>query len=129
MVGVDYIYFIQKNFLDLKARSLSIEATNETFASKVSVIERCRYYVSTLRHPLSLTMWVGYPRTSSCSSIIVSMAMPELACQAVGRGQLNRKTQVKINLDMNKGYTNKTSNVRVELTSQPTILKRHVHKT
>ncbi|XP_046966372.1 protein real-time isoform X1 [Vanessa cardui] len=45
MIGVDYIYFIQKNHLDLKNRVLEIEATNETFASRVSVIEKCKYYV------------------------------------------------------------------------------------
>lgn len=46
MIGVDYIYFIQKNHLDLKNRVLEIEATNETFAARVSVVEKCRYYVS-----------------------------------------------------------------------------------
>ncbi|OWR53158.1 real-time [Danaus plexippus plexippus] len=45
MIGVDYIYFIQKNHLDLKSRVLEIEATNETFASRVSVVENCRYFV------------------------------------------------------------------------------------
>ncbi|CAH2095831.1 unnamed protein product [Euphydryas editha] len=45
MIGVDYVYFIQKNHLDLKNRVLEIEATNETFASRVSVVEKCRYYV------------------------------------------------------------------------------------
>ncbi|XP_050684538.1 protein real-time [Leptidea sinapis] len=45
MIGVDYVYFIQKNHLDLKDRQLEIEATNETFASRVSVVEKCRYYV------------------------------------------------------------------------------------
>ncbi|KAL4712075.1 hypothetical protein ACJJTC_005311, partial [Scirpophaga incertulas] len=45
MIGVDYIYFIQKNSLDLKERVLEIEATNETFASRVGVVEKCRYYV------------------------------------------------------------------------------------
>ncbi|KAL0882804.1 hypothetical protein ABMA27_016350 [Loxostege sticticalis] len=45
MIGVDYIYFIQKNVLDLKSRVLEIEATNETFAARVGVVEKCRYYV------------------------------------------------------------------------------------
>ncbi|XP_049694085.1 protein real-time isoform X1 [Helicoverpa armigera] len=45
MIGVDYIYFIQKNNLDLKKRVLEIEATNETFASRVGVVEKCKYYV------------------------------------------------------------------------------------
>lgn len=47
MIGVDYIYFIQKNNLDLKKRVLEIEATNETFSSRVGVVEKCKYYVST----------------------------------------------------------------------------------
>ncbi|KOB72297.1 SEC14-like protein 1, partial [Operophtera brumata] len=35
MIGVDYVYFVQKNHLDLKSRVLEIEATNDTFASRV----------------------------------------------------------------------------------------------
>lgn len=45
MIGVDYIFFIQKNSLDLKKRVLEIEATNETFAARVGVVEKCKYYV------------------------------------------------------------------------------------
>ncbi|XP_059047636.1 protein real-time-like [Achroia grisella] len=45
MIGVDYVYFIQKNHLDLKNRVLEIEATNETFSTRVGVVEKCRYYV------------------------------------------------------------------------------------
>ncbi|CAK1580667.1 unnamed protein product [Parnassius mnemosyne] len=45
MIGVDYVYFIQKNHLDLKSRVLEIEATNETFSARVGVVEKCRYYV------------------------------------------------------------------------------------
>lgn len=48
MIGVDYVYFIQKNHLDLKSRVLEIEATNETFAARVGVVEKCRYFVSIL---------------------------------------------------------------------------------
>lgn len=48
MVGVDYVYFIQKNHLDLKKRVLEIEATNETFSARVEVLEKCRYYVSAI---------------------------------------------------------------------------------
>ncbi|RVE45759.1 hypothetical protein evm_009607 [Chilo suppressalis] len=44
MIGVDYVYFIQKNHLDLESRVLEIEATNETFAARVGVVEKCRYY-------------------------------------------------------------------------------------
>ncbi|XP_041978967.1 protein real-time isoform X2 [Aricia agestis] len=45
MIGVDYVYFIQKNHLDLRGRVLEIEATNETFAARVGVVEKCKYYV------------------------------------------------------------------------------------
>ncbi|XP_073956386.1 real-time [Choristoneura fumiferana] len=45
MVGVDYVYFMQTNHLDLKERVLEIEAINETFSSRVEVLEKCRYYV------------------------------------------------------------------------------------
>lgn len=44
VIGLDHVFFIQNNFLDLRARSLNIEATNETYASKVEIFERCRYY-------------------------------------------------------------------------------------
>lgn len=46
IIGVDYVYFIQKNILDMRDRCLNIEATNETFSTRVNVIEKCRYYVS-----------------------------------------------------------------------------------
>uniref|UniRef100_A0A8D8H750 Protein real-time n=2 Tax=Culex pipiens TaxID=7175 RepID=A0A8D8H750_CULPI len=44
IIGVDVVFFIQKNFLDLKARTLNIEATNETFSSRIEIFEKCRYY-------------------------------------------------------------------------------------
>lgn len=44
VIGLDHVFFIQNNFLDLRARSLNIEATNETYSSKVEIFERCRYY-------------------------------------------------------------------------------------
>lgn len=45
IVGIDVAYFIQENFLDMKERKLTIEATNETFSSKIKIFEKCRYYV------------------------------------------------------------------------------------
>lgn len=45
IVGIDVAYFIQENFLDMKERKLIIEATNETFSSKIKIFEKCRYYV------------------------------------------------------------------------------------
>uniref|UniRef100_A0A4W3HUC5 SEC14 like lipid binding 5 n=1 Tax=Callorhinchus milii TaxID=7868 RepID=A0A4W3HUC5_CALMI len=45
IAGVEYIYFIQKNSLNWKERSLRIEAHNETFSSRVLVNELCSYIV------------------------------------------------------------------------------------
>nr|XP_015215255.1 PREDICTED: SEC14-like protein 5 isoform X2 [Lepisosteus oculatus] len=45
IAGVEYVYFIQKNTLNWKDRTLLIEAHNETFASRVTVIETCSYSV------------------------------------------------------------------------------------
>ncbi|XP_006003094.1 SEC14-like protein 5 isoform X1 [Latimeria chalumnae] len=45
IAGVEYIYFIQKNTLNWKDRTLLIEAHNETFASRVLVNETCSYSV------------------------------------------------------------------------------------
>ena len=47
IIGVDYVFFIQKNLLDRRRRTLIIEAYNESFASRVEVMETCRYFVST----------------------------------------------------------------------------------
>lgn len=46
LAGVDYVYFIQVNTLDRLARTLKIEATNESFANRISIKEYCTYYVS-----------------------------------------------------------------------------------
>ncbi|MBN3305147.1 S14L1 protein, partial [Amia calva] len=45
IAGVEYVYFIQKNILNWKDRTLLIEANNETFANRVTVIETCSYSV------------------------------------------------------------------------------------
>nr|AAL13527.1 GH05975p [Drosophila melanogaster] len=44
LIGVDHVYFLQHNFLDLANRTLSIEAVNESFSSRIEIFERCRYY-------------------------------------------------------------------------------------
>ncbi|XP_055676738.1 protein real-time isoform X2 [Lutzomyia longipalpis] len=44
LIGLDFVFFIQHNSLDMRARTLNIEATNETFASRIEIFERCRYY-------------------------------------------------------------------------------------
>lgn len=45
IVGVDHVYFIQKNSLDRRARTLKIEAHNETFSSRIVINENCNYSV------------------------------------------------------------------------------------
>lgn len=45
IAGVDYVYFKQRNHLDLRSRTLLIEASNISFSSRIVVIENCRYYV------------------------------------------------------------------------------------
>jgi len=44
MMGIDQIFFCQKNVLDKTARRLEITAWNESFDSRVSVEEKCCYY-------------------------------------------------------------------------------------
>lgn len=46
IAGVDYVYFIQKNSLDRKERTLHIESHNETFSNRVIIHEICCYSVS-----------------------------------------------------------------------------------
>lgn len=46
IAGVDYLYFIQKNTLNRRDRTLRIEVHNETFSSRVIVRECCNYTVS-----------------------------------------------------------------------------------
>ncbi|XP_069608215.1 SEC14-like protein 1 [Ranitomeya imitator] len=45
IAGVDYVYFIQKNSLNRRDRTLNIEAYNETFASRIVIHEYCCYTV------------------------------------------------------------------------------------
>jgi hypothetical protein len=47
MAGVEHVVFVQRNELNRRARTLHIEAHNETFASRVQVTESCSY---TVRH-------------------------------------------------------------------------------
>ena len=46
IVGVDYVYFIQKNSLDRRKRTLKIQAYNESFSSRIVINEHCNYSVS-----------------------------------------------------------------------------------
>ncbi|XP_078510749.1 SEC14-like protein 1 [Lissotriton helveticus] len=45
IAGVDFVYFIQKNSLNKRERTLHIEARNETFSSRVVINEHCCYTV------------------------------------------------------------------------------------
>ena len=47
IAGVDYVYFTQTNTLDRRKRTLTIEASNISFSSRVIVKENCYYYVHT----------------------------------------------------------------------------------
>lgn len=49
IAGVDYVYFVQKNSLNSRERTLHIEAHNETFSNRVIINEHCCYTVSTPR--------------------------------------------------------------------------------
>uniref|UniRef100_A0A8C9PU91 PRELI/MSF1 domain-containing protein n=1 Tax=Spermophilus dauricus TaxID=99837 RepID=A0A8C9PU91_SPEDA len=45
IAGVDYVYFVQKNSLNSRERTLHIEAHNETFSNRVIINEHCCYTV------------------------------------------------------------------------------------
>ncbi|RZF36589.1 hypothetical protein LSTR_LSTR010700 [Laodelphax striatellus] len=60
IIGVDYVFFIQKNNLNLRTRTLEIEAYNESFSSRVYVLEKCRYFV----HPDN-TEWTCFEQSAS----------------------------------------------------------------
>ncbi|CAH1794678.1 unnamed protein product [Owenia fusiformis] len=45
IAGVEHVNFIQKNSLDLRSRVLVINAYNESFSSKVTINENCKYSV------------------------------------------------------------------------------------
>ncbi|XP_060945443.1 SEC14-like protein 1 [Limanda limanda] len=60
IAGVDYLYFIQKNTLNRRDRTLHIDVTNETFSSRVLVHESCKYTV----HPEN-EEWTCFEQTAS----------------------------------------------------------------
>lgn len=68
IAGVDYLYFIQKNTLNRKERTLRIEVHNETFSSRVIVRECCNYSVSLqgrrLRQDVCIVVVVFFRRQS-----------------------------------------------------------------
>lgn len=60
VAGVEYFYCIQRNTLDRRARTLQIEAWNESFAKKIVINEYCRYFV----HPEN-SYWTCFEQTAS----------------------------------------------------------------
>lgn len=56
IAGVDYVYFVQKNSLNRRERTLHIEAYNETFSNRVIINEHCSYTVSNNRLLVVLQM-------------------------------------------------------------------------
>ncbi|XP_041825273.1 SEC14-like protein 1 [Melanotaenia boesemani] len=60
IAGVDYLYFIQKNTLNHRDRTLQIEVHNETFSNRVLVRECCNYTV----HPDNED-WTCFEQTAS----------------------------------------------------------------
>lgn len=61
IAGVDYVYFVQKNSLNSRDRTLHIEAHNETFSNRVIIHEHCCYTVR--RDTCSLGL-LGHVRTT-----------------------------------------------------------------
>ncbi|KAM9125649.1 SEC14-like protein 5 isoform 2-T2 [Pangshura tecta] len=60
IAGVEYVFFIQKNTVNWKERTLLIEAHNETFANRVVVLETCSYSV----HPEN-EEWTCFEQSAS----------------------------------------------------------------
>lgn len=56
IAGVEHMVFIQRNVLNWRERTLLIDAHNETFASRVTVKESCRYTVSLPGFPMALML-------------------------------------------------------------------------
>ncbi|XP_028267638.1 SEC14-like protein 1 [Parambassis ranga] len=60
IAGVDFLYFIQKNTLNRRDRTLHIEVHNESFSNRVIVHESCSYSV----HPENED-WTCFEQTAS----------------------------------------------------------------
>nr|XP_020664277.1 SEC14-like protein 5 isoform X1 [Pogona vitticeps]XP_020664278.1 SEC14-like protein 5 isoform X2 [Pogona vitticeps] len=60
IAGVEYVFFIQKNTVNWKERTLLIEARNETFSNRVIVLETCSYSV----HPENEN-WTCFEQSAS----------------------------------------------------------------
>lgn len=80
IAGVDYVYFIQKNTLNRKERTLHIESHNETFSNRVIIHETCCYSVSCV--PSSVQVSVTLLRSAvmfSCQ-LVQTFAPPKNIC-------------------------------------------------
>lgn len=86
IIGVDVVFFIQKNFLDMKARTLNIEATNETFSSRIEIFEKCRYYA----HPENPD-WTCFDQTATLD--IKNFFGFEHSMEKMGMKQYSQTTQ------------------------------------
>lgn len=86
IIGVDVVFFIQKNFLDMKARTLNIEATNETFSSRIEIFEKCRYYA----HPDNPD-WTCFDQTATLD--IKNFFGFEHSMEKMGMKQYSQTTQ------------------------------------
>ncbi|XP_068205744.1 SEC14-like protein 1 isoform X4 [Palaemon carinicauda] len=60
IMGVEFIYFVQTNTLDRRNRTLTIEAYNESFSSRVVINENCKYSV----HPEN-SDWTCFEQTAA----------------------------------------------------------------
>lgn len=60
IIGVDVVFFIQKNTLNRRARTLKIEAYNESFSNRVVINENCLYSV----HPEN-SEWTCFEQSAS----------------------------------------------------------------
>uniref|UniRef100_A0A8C9U9S3 SEC14 like lipid binding 1 n=1 Tax=Scleropages formosus TaxID=113540 RepID=A0A8C9U9S3_SCLFO len=60
IAGVDFVYFIQKNCLNRRERTLHIESHNETFSNRVIIHELCCYSV----HPEN-EEWTCFEQSAS----------------------------------------------------------------
>lgn len=60
LIGLDHVFFMQNNSLDMRQRTLNIEAMNETFANRIEIFERCRYYA----HPDN-PQWTCFDQTAT----------------------------------------------------------------
>ncbi|XP_033112477.1 SEC14-like protein 5 isoform X2 [Anneissia japonica] len=60
IVGVDHVYFIQTNCVNWRERTLKIEARNESFSSRVHILEGCVYSV----HPDN-PHWTCFEQTAN----------------------------------------------------------------